>query len=192
MNDNDSNLSSLHTNPNCTQPPERVMSGTVSNVDCDATQPGNIGCGVSTDAPASFGPSFNNAGGGWYAVERTDSYIKVWFWGRDDGSVPAEVRDAGTAAVNPDSWDRPTALFTSDQCSLHDKFGPNQIVINLTFCVRAPVRGAASLLLTSRAQGDWAGNVYSGGREACIDFVNNQPAGFSEAYWDFARLSVYV
>ncbi|KZV88443.1 hypothetical protein EXIGLDRAFT_175817 [Exidia glandulosa HHB12029] len=174
-NDVGPNLSSLHTSPGCTQPGPgaRDMKGQPANLDCDANVAGNTGCGVNSDSPESFGSAFNGAGGGWYAVERTDNYMKVWFWGRNDGGVPQEVRD-GVDGVNPDSWGQPTVLFTSDQCPLHDKFGPNQIVINLTLC------------------GDWAGNTYPGGMGACVDFVNNNPGGFGEAFWDIARLQVYV
>ena len=66
------------------------------------------------------------------------------------------------------------ALFNSDECPLNDKFGPHQIVINLTFC------------------GDWAGNTFPGGMGACVDLVNNNPGAFNEAFWDIPRLSVYV
>ena len=38
-----------------------------------------------------------------YAMERTDSYIKIWFWARDAGTVPSDVRDAAPS-VNPNSW----------------------------------------------------------------------------------------
>ena len=30
----------------------------------------------------SYGPAFNRAGGGWYAIERTSESIKIWFWSR--------------------------------------------------------------------------------------------------------------
>ncbi|KZV88447.1 hypothetical protein EXIGLDRAFT_678944 [Exidia glandulosa HHB12029] len=168
------NLSSLHTSPGCLQPETgRRMTGTATGLNCDATAPGNSGCGVQYSSAASYGPSFNAAGGGWYALERTDAAIKIWFWGRHAHDVPLEVKQ-GAQVVHPNEWGSPSALFVMDACPLREKFGPNQIVINLTLC------------------GDWAGNTYPGGKAACIDFVNNNPAAFSDAYWDFARLSVYV
>jgi hypothetical protein len=38
-----------------------------------------------------------------YAVERTDSFIKVWFWARKDGLVPADVAN-GSSSVDTDNW----------------------------------------------------------------------------------------
>lgn len=106
------------------------MKGKAESLDCNALANGNIGCGVRTDSDRSFGPGFNKNGGGWYAVERTEGYIKVWFWSRKDGGVPKEVKD-GVDGVSPDKWGKPTALFVSDSCPIKDKFGPNNIVINL-------------------------------------------------------------
>jgi len=71
------NLMSLHTSPGCTQPMGgRDMKGAPVSDNCDAFVNGNQGCGVKSDTQESFGPAFNGAGGGWYAVERTDNYIK--------------------------------------------------------------------------------------------------------------------
>ena len=38
-----------------------------------------------------------------YAVERTDSFIKVWFWARNDTSIPADVA-GGWWLVDTDNW----------------------------------------------------------------------------------------
>lgn len=38
-----------------------------------------------------------------YAVERADSFINVWFWARDDESVPSDVAD-GSWFVDTDDW----------------------------------------------------------------------------------------
>ena len=64
---------------------------------------GNAGCGVRSTASNSYGPAFNSAGGGWYAMERTDSFIKVWFWSRNDASVPADVKN-GATSIDTDNW----------------------------------------------------------------------------------------
>ncbi|KAH7098296.1 2 beta-glucan [Auriculariales sp. MPI-PUGE-AT-0066] len=173
-NDNGPNLASLHTSAGCIQPMGgRDMKGTAVSDNCDVAANGNQGCGVKMDSPESYGPAFNGAGGGWVAVERSNDYIKVWFWGRNDGAVPGEVRD-NVQGVNPDTWGQPTALFDSSQCPLNDKFGPNKIVINTSLC------------------GDWAGNTYPGGMQACIDAVNSGGDWTGRAYWEFARIAVYV
>ncbi|EJD40541.1 glycoside hydrolase family 16 protein [Auricularia subglabra TFB-10046 SS5] len=173
VNDGEMNLSSLHTGPDCTQPGQgRDMKGSATELNCDAAANGNQGCGVVSDSPKSFGPNFNQAGGGWFATERTENTLKVWFWGRGDSSVPDEVRSS-SGFVSPSTWGKPYAVFVSDSCNISQKFGPNAFIINLTLC------------------GDWAGNTFNGGIGACNDFVNNNPSAFSDAFWDIARMSVY-
>jgi len=169
-------LTSLHTAAGCTQPASgRTMKGSPGSLDCVAADNGNTGCGVSGDSPQSFGDPFNQAQGGWYVMERTPTQINVWFWGRGDSSVPADVAQ-GNAGVSPSGWGTPTATFVSDTCDISSLFGPNNIIINLTLC------------------GDWAGNTFgaAGCPGDCIDYVNSNPSAFTEAYWDIAALRVYV
>jgi len=141
--------------------------------DCDAAATNNVGCGVKLADSRSYGSNFNSNGGGYYAMERTDSFIKVWFWPRTDW-IPPDVRN-GESFVNTDHWGIPAANFPSDSCFMTEKFGLHNIVIDLTFC------------------GDWAGNVYgqSGCPLTCIDFVNSYPLAFQDAYFDFAWLKIY-
>lgn len=43
--------------------------------------------------------------------------------------------------------------------------------------------------------GDWAGNAFScsgNGWDACVNYVNNRPEMFKNAYWDIAALRVYT
>ncbi|QRW19508.1 endo-1,3(4)-beta-glucanase [Rhizoctonia solani] len=107
-------------------------------------------------------------------MERTSTYIKVWFWPRNSGAVPSQVRN-GASSIDTSTWGRPFALFVNSSCNIASKFGPENIIINLTFC------------------GDWAGGVYgnSGCPGSCVDYVNNNPAAFKNAYWDIAALRVY-
>lgn len=53
--------------------------------------------------PRSYGPEFNKAGGGFYAVERASNHIKVWFWSRDSENTPVAVK-SGAKTVDPDTW----------------------------------------------------------------------------------------
>ncbi|KIK66359.1 glycoside hydrolase family 16 protein [Collybiopsis luxurians FD-317 M1] len=115
-------------------------------------------------------------GGGWFAMERTVEYIKVWSWSRDDFSVPLSVR-YGSPVLDTDLWGLPVGYFPNTSCGLAAKFGPHQIIINLTLC------------------GDWAGQdaVYaaSGCLGSCIDHVNNDPESFKEAYFELNSITVY-
>ncbi|TFK16481.1 family 16 glycosyl hydrolase [Coprinopsis marcescibilis] len=177
VNDEGPNAATLHTGPGCTMPTSREgFSGVRVENNCDATVNGNVGCPVRFPSPASYGPSFNAIGGGFYAMERTPSFIKVWHWARDDASVPNEVKFGnGGGGVSPDNWGAPIALFPNNQCNINQHFGPHNIVINLTLC------------------GDWAGSVYaqSGCPSTCVDFVNGNPQAFAQAYFDIAGVRVY-
>jgi len=122
----------------------------------------------------SYGQEFNDNGGGWYALERTNSFIKVWSWSRSAGGIPSDVVN-GAGSINTDNWGTPTAFFPNNNCNIPDHFGPHNIIINLTFC------------------GDWAGSVYgnSGCPSSCEDYVNNNPYAFRNAYFDFQWLKTY-
>ncbi|KAF4564594.1 hypothetical protein EYR36_002531 [Pleurotus pulmonarius] len=171
VNDQAPNAVTLHTSAGCTMPASRAQTGTAGQNDCNVAVNGNTGCGVRQNDAASYGPSFNSNGGGWFTVERTNSFIKVWFWGRNAGNVPSDVRN-GASSVNTDAWGTPAAFFPNTQCDIASHFNEHNIIINLTFC------------------GDWAGSVYaqSGCPSTCNDFVENNPGSFSNAFFDFASL----
>ncbi|KAI6032879.1 glycoside hydrolase family 16 protein [Pisolithus orientalis] len=156
VNNQSPNLSSLHTSA--------------------IYETGNSGCGVQTNDINSFGLNFNGIGGGWYAIERASTFIRIYFWERGSSSVPDDVQYPGTS-VNTDSWGTPAAYFPDTDCDFSTHFGPHNIIINLTFC------------------GDWAGNsaVYSnsGCPSDCVDYVNQNPSAFVDAYFTFNSLNIY-
>ncbi|RDB27908.1 putative glycosidase C21B10.07 [Hypsizygus marmoreus] len=174
VNDKGPNAATLHTNAGCTMPSSRSQTGTSTGNNCDSAATNNAGCGVKFTDSRSYGPTFNSNGGGWYAMERTTSYIKVWFWSRAATNVPSDVKN-GATSVNTSNWGTPIAYFPNTSCPIGSKFGAHNIIINLTFC------------------GDWAGNVYSssGCPSTCADFVNNNPSAFTNAYFDFQWLKIY-
>ncbi|KAF5369067.1 hypothetical protein D9758_002924 [Tetrapyrgos nigripes] len=176
VNDQGSNTATLHTSSGCSMPASRSMTGTALQNNCNVAVNSNAGCGVRLSDTRSYGPTFNANGGGWYAMERRNTGIKVWFWSRNDGSVPAEVKN-GATSINTSNWGTPAAFFPDDSCDISSHFGPNNIVIDLTFC------------------GDFAGNsaIYaqSGCPSTCVDFVNNNPSAFRNAYFDFQWLKIY-
>jgi hypothetical protein len=67
-------------------------------------------------------------------MERTDNHISVWFWARDAVNVPLDVRLDKSSEVDPSKWGKPYANFVNNNCNIKEKFGPNNIIINLTFC----------------------------------------------------------
>lgn len=102
MNDMSPNAMTLHTGANCAMPASRTETGTPTGLNCDVNTDGNTGCGVQAPTTNSYGPSLNAIGGGWYAMERTNSFIKVWFFPRN-GNTPSDL-SAGGSSVDTDNW----------------------------------------------------------------------------------------
>ena len=112
VNDESPNAMTLHTGADCSMPASRTMTRTATVNNCDVNTDGNTGCGVQAPTANSYGPSFNAIGGGVYAMERTDDFIKVWFWPRNAGNVPNDVRNPG-GSVNTDNW---VSIWWSTAC----------------------------------------------------------------------------
>jgi len=170
------------------------QSGTTISTDCEVNNYANQGCGVgfsNNDTSGfdgigpSYGTAFNNNSGGFYAMLKSQaSGIQVWFWARDSPSVPPEICDGaqnGQAVFPSITWGDPVANFPMlpGYCDYDSHFNAQRIIFDLTFC------------------GDWAGTVWSQSScasraSSCVDFVNNSPSSFSEAYWTINSLRVYT
>ncbi|KAF9518751.1 glycoside hydrolase family 16 protein [Hydnum rufescens UP504] len=172
------NQASLHTSAGCTQPPSTWprYSGTLTSTNCDTYTSSNVGCGIKSTSQNSFGPAFNSIGGGWYAMERTNRTISIWFWPRHSPNVPRDVKSGTSTTVRTQGWGTPMAAFVDDTCPISSLFSAHNIIINLTFC------------------GDWAGSVYSssGCPGSCVDYVDNNPEAFVDAYFEFNSLRIYT
>jgi len=176
VNNQDTNVVTLHTAPGCFMPKSRAMTGSLLGLNCNAATDHNAGCGVSISGGNNYGSTFNSNGGGWYAMQRTSDSVTVWFWARGSTSVPWDVAN-GVNFINTDDWGTPDANFTNANCDISSYFGPASIIINISLC------------------GDWAGDsdVYasSGCPGTCTDFVNNNPRAFTDAFFEFSWIKVY-
>ncbi|KZT09301.1 glycoside hydrolase family 16 protein [Laetiporus sulphureus 93-53] len=178
VNDVEPDSVTVHTLGTCTMPSNRTMLGTSLSNDCSSSneiENGNNGCSVNAPYTSSYGPTFNTYGGGYYAVERTAEFIRVWFWSRNGTNIPSDIT-SGSGSINTDNWGKPIADFPDTDCDISKVFGDNNIIIDLTFC------------------GNWAGDAFNpaGCPGNCTDYVNNNPSAFSNAYWDFAAARIYL
>ncbi|KAJ7728141.1 glycoside hydrolase family 16 protein [Mycena maculata] len=153
-------------------PVKRTM--TALELDCDTAVNNNAGCGVSVGQASSFGPTFNADGGGWYAIERNNRFINVWFWSRRAKNVPADVVSGGKTVDTSEEFRSPTS--PTQIATLTEFFDGNNIIINLTFC------------------GDRAGAVYaaSGCPSTCESYVDANPTAFVDAYFQFTSINIYT
>ncbi|KII86820.1 glycoside hydrolase family 16 protein [Plicaturopsis crispa FD-325 SS-3] len=178
VNNKGTNVATLHTDAGCSMPSNRNMTGTETQDDCSVyTDEAYTGCGVTFPEANSYGPDFNAVGGGWYAVERTAAFIKVWFWSRNSTSVPKDV-SSGSKSVNPSNWGTPQGYWpNSSTCDIATHFGPHHILINIDLC--GSYAGSSSVYGADGCPG------------TCADYVNSNPTAFANAYFDFASISIY-
>ena len=176
MNDHGVNQVTVHTSAGCSMPVTRNQTGTTLTQSCSVYDNYNSGCGVGVNKANSYGPAFNAAGGGYLVLERQKDNIQSWFWSRNDSSVPAAITGA-PSSISSVGWGLPVASFPSTStCSISDKFGVNNIIFDLTFC------------------GDYAGTLFTqqGCGQSCVDYVNNNPSAFANAYWTVNAVRVYT
>lgn len=182
------NAVALHTNGECTM--ENSGSMFEGNKDpnfaklkeegfCGAPGgAGQLGCSQKTDVPDSFGPGFNNVGGGFYVMEWTDKHIAVWFFKR--GTEPKDI----DKKPNPDGWPKPMAKFTSAKggkgCNINERFNKHNIIINTTLC------------------GEWAGSVWKEAdkcvarkADSCNEHVLANPEEYKDAFWQIKYIKYF-
>lgn len=163
----------MHTAGTCALT-DTGMSGTVNATGC-GEELGTVGC-VIEGQTGSYGTSFNNNGGGVYAMEWTEEFVKIWFFPRK--SIPASITK-GEPDVS--EFGTPMALV-QDGCDVATSFKAQSFVFDVTFC------------------GDWAGGVFgesgcpmtsSDSFTSCTNFVAQNPAKFKETYWEINSVKVY-
>nr|VWO96731.1 Mixed-linked glucanase [Ganoderma boninense] len=168
VHDNAHNQVTWHTGPNCYLDTNVSFTGTPvssgTNITCDGNANGNAGCGVTEWSRASYGPIFDQQGGGVFAMKWDDQGIAVWSFYR--AAVPADVL---AGSPTPSTWGEPVALLDPSSCDPITNFVNHSIVF-----------------------GDWAGNSYatSGCPGTCTDRLMD-PSNFVNASWNINTLKVY-
>jgi LysM repeat protein len=173
VNDQSTDSITLHTSPGCVVSNANSQPGTFTVTSDCSTSNSNVGCSVGTGNSNNFGTGFNAVGGGTYAMQWAGSGIYVWFWER--GTVPDEVT---SNPPNVAAWGQPLATFTGDGCDFNTYFSEQNLIFDTTFC------------------GAWAGAVWGQGQcaglaDTCSDYVANNPAAFTGAYWLINSIQVY-
>ncbi|KAJ7698656.1 hypothetical protein B0H17DRAFT_1006638 [Mycena rosella] len=124
------NIYSVHTGSGCTIPNSAVSAMTdVKIVDtngnnCDANV-NTAGCGFTDDSASTFGPGFNNAGGGVFALQFDTTGIKTWFF--QAGKVPSDI---SSLAPNPSTWGTPRMSVPTSSCSPTTYFSDLMMVVD--------------------------------------------------------------
>lgn len=186
------NQISIHTGSGCRIPSNTndMQTGTLTtgwfdSYNCASYETGNEGCGVrDLSNQNTFGEGFNAAGGGVYALEWTQGYVKVWFFGR--GNIPDDITND---RPDPATWGTPTANFQGQQCDMYKFFTENFNIFTNTFC--GDWSGADSVWNSAGYAGQTESCASKTGYATCSDYVLNKGSAFSEAYWEVSYVKYY-
>lgn len=175
VNKHDANKIVLHTSDTCDVGGGYEMTGDMTSSECGEAS-GTIGC-VVQGQQGSSGDPFNEQGGGVYAMEWQEKYLKIWYFPRS--SIP-ESLTAGTPDVS--SFGTPMAHLQGS-CNFKERFTHQKLILDTTFC------------------GDWAGGVFgdsgcpvsdpSDPMLSCKNYVAENPAVYKNAYWELNSIKIY-
>ncbi|KAL4902900.1 concanavalin A-like lectin/glucanase domain-containing protein [Aspergillus multicolor] len=175
VNKHEANEIVLHTSGTCDVGGGFNMTGTMSSSECGEAS-GTVGC-VVEGQQGSSGDPFNEQGGGVYAMEWQEEYLKIWYFPRS--SIP-ESLTAGTPDVT--AFGTPMAHLQGS-CNFKERFTHQKLILDTTFC------------------GDWAGGVFgdsgcpvsdaSNPIQSCVNYVAENPAEYKNAYWELNSIKIY-
>jgi hypothetical protein len=163
----------MHTAGTCSLT-DTDMTGVVNATGCGEDL-GTVGC-VIEGHKGSYGTSFNGQGGGVYAMQWTDAFLKIWYFPRS--SIPASIT---SGQPDPTKFGTPMALV-EESCDVANAFKSQSFIFDVTFC------------------GDWAGGVFgdsgcpvsdSDSFQSCHNYVANHPGQYEQSYWEINSVKIY-
>lgn len=179
------NAMTLHTGSGCSvQNSTSAFHGQLQHTNCNAGQ-GSDGCSIQapkhlatkTGTLATAGKGFNDQGGAVFVVDWTAQGVSMYMFARHN--VPADIV---AGKPDPASWNAvPVAKFSGAGCDYTTSLSDAVIIADTTFC------------------GQWAGDVWTSsgaaaatGVKTCAEYVENNPAAFSEAYFEIRSIRVFA
>ncbi|KAJ7669298.1 glycoside hydrolase family 16 protein [Mycena polygramma] len=182
------NIYSVHTGSGCSITSSAVSAMSkvtivqAEGTNCDANV-NTAGCGFTDHSTSTFGPGFNAAGGGVFALEFDTDGIKMWFF--QAGSVPSDI---SSLAPNPSTWGSPRMSVPTSSCSPTTHFTDLMMVIDTNLGGSFTegvwdVAGAGGQSTTCKS---------STGVSTAADFVQNHGSEFgSAAQWKMNGFYIY-
>ncbi|KAJ7255270.1 glycoside hydrolase family 16 protein [Mycena rebaudengoi] len=182
------NIYSVHTGSGCTISDAAVSSIKGADIikkggtNCDANVD-TAACGFSDKSTSTFGPGFNAAGGGVFALEFGTAGISMWFF--QTGKVPSDITSGAPA---PSTWGSPRMSVPAATCS------PTTYFSDLMLVVDTNLAGVFT-------ESVWASEGAGGQSKSCkaqtgvataAEYVKNHGAAFGEAaQWQINGFYVY-
>ena len=178
----DNTQSTLHTSNNCdfssvSSQIQSEISGSVTNTFNCSFMPG---CAEYSNDHDTYGDSFDSSGGGVWAMELTDDFIKMFYFNHND--IPSDLTNE---KPDPTTWGKPWAYFPFGSWCSNDHFKEQYVYIDTYMCGWAAETDTTYPFSWSRQCESKYGN-------SCESFVSNNPNYFEIAYWLINSLEVYV
>lgn len=148
------------------------MSNYMYRESCDVYATNNDGCS-SWDYEGPYGSST----GGFYAMEWTSEYIKMWTWHPDQ--VPLDVKHG---KPDPNTWGLPGLSVGGSLCDIDRAFQNQSIVLNVDFCGD-----------TAGSRSEWTMTCAAEtGYSSCARYVAANPGDFQESWFGVRTIKVYT
>ncbi|KAJ1311525.1 hypothetical protein OPQ81_010009 [Rhizoctonia solani] len=180
------NQASLHTDVGCTIPSDYGSSGTLAaSTNCDANGTSNMGCGQISTQPNSYGKPFNDNGGGVYAMLWQSTGVSVYFFPRN--AIPSDIT---SEAPQPSTWGIPSGNWPSVYCDPATYLKNHRIIFTSTIC--GEWAGSLGSWTAAGVGGQTDSCSASTGVSNCLDYVRNNGAAFTDAYWEVKSVKVYT
>ncbi|GAB1519241.1 hypothetical protein RhiTH_002307 [Rhizoctonia solani] len=180
------NQASLHTAVGCTISNDYGSTGTLAaSTNCAAEETGNMGCGQLSTQSNSYGKPFNDNGGGVYALLWQSTGVSVYFFPRN--AIPSDIT---SEAPQPSTWGTPSGNWPSTTCDPATYLKNHQIIFTSTIC--GDWAGSVGSWTAAGAGGQTESCSASTGVSNCLDYIRNNGAAFTDAYWEVKSVKVYT
>ncbi|KAK0441126.1 glycoside hydrolase family 16 protein [Armillaria borealis] len=166
------NIVSIHSGDGCTMSSSTLSSLVQASLvvqgdsNCNADV-STTGCGLSLDSTSSFGLPFNQADGGVYALQFTESGISMYFW--NTGSVPDDI--LLTLAT-------PTSHFKDLMMVINTNLGG-------TFA-------GADIWSTENAGGQGSSCAEITGNSDAANYILNTGSAYTDVHFSFRGIYIYT
>ncbi|KAF7325175.1 GH16 domain-containing protein [Mycena kentingensis (nom. inval.)] len=172
------NQMALHSYEGCVQPQNVAQLGTTLKHDCNDTTAS--GCTVAETKANSYGPGFNNAGGGAFALQFDVAGVFMWFWSRAD--IPQSILESSadqSTGMSLTDWGPPSAAYPAGPggCNITQFFPAQQLVLDITLC------------------GLWAGipEIYAEDCQgSCVHQIAGNGSNYADAYFEIPFIRTWT
>ncbi|KAG8758458.1 hypothetical protein FRC11_003641 [Ceratobasidium sp. 423] len=144
-----------------------------------------MGCGQLSTQSNAYGKPFNDNGGGVYAMLWQSTGVSVYFFPRD--SIPSDIT---SGAPRPSTWGTPSGNWPSTNCDPSTYLKNHQIIFTSTLC--GDWAGSSGAWTAAGVGGQTDSCSASTGVGNCLDYMRNNGAAFTDAYWEVKSVKVYT